>query len=237
MLRTSPGSLSSTQRYVLSLLPDPELSLLTLVRAHFRLQIPFAGHPTLGTAASLLSRSLIPSTNIVQFCGAGPIKLTASADATQISLTAPHKFMTSALPLPAGLLANALTLDPSKTDGLEGYVSSCGLPMLYVRLRSEEDIINLKPSSAGVGALLDSVRPHSAEGVLALDVFFAEKRSESETRVHARVLLEFQPEDSATGSAGVACASLLSFSTQIFDTDPFSSLLLSASDQSSTSSP
>jgi trans-2,3-dihydro-3-hydroxyanthranilate isomerase len=169
-------------------------------------ELPFAGHPTLGTASSLLSRGLISSEGpIVQSCLAGPIRITASADASQISLSAPHKYLSSPLPLGPGILAGALSLDPARTDGLEVYVSSCGLPWAYVRLRSEQDLLDLKPSMSGVATLLASLPELDAGApVCGISVFFAEQMAEAETRVHARVLLPFQPEDSATGSAGVA---------------------------------
>lgn len=170
-------------------------------------ELPFAGHPTLGTASSLLSRGLISSgQGIVQSCLAGPIKVTASADARQISLSAPQKFLSSALPLGPSILAEALSLESARTDGLEAYVSSCGLPFAYVQLRNEQDIADLKPSMSGVTALLASLGEIDAgDPICGLSVFFAEQQGVEETRVHARVLLPFQPEDSATGSAGVAC--------------------------------
>lgn len=170
-------------------------------------ELPFAGHPTLGTASTLISRGLVCNDGpIVQSCLAGPIKVTASPDASQISLSAPQKFLSSPLHLQPGVLAEALSLEPAQTDGLDAYVSSCGLPFAYVRLRNEQDVIDLRPSMSGVAALIASLGEIDAGApVCGLSVFFAEQKGEEETRVHARVLLPFQPEDSATGSAGVAC--------------------------------
>lgn len=164
---------------------------------------PFAGHPTVGTAAVLRARALIPEQDLVQLCGVGPIKVEATQDGRHVSLSAPHKLISPGpLALDSQLLSAALGLAPAAVAGAQAYVSSCGLPWLYVRLEREADIVDLVHSQKGVADLVASLG--DAGPVNGVDVFFAE-RSEgaAAVRVHCRVLTAFV-EDAATGSAGVS---------------------------------
>ena len=109
-------------------------------------EVPFAGHPTLGTALVLARLGEIPvageMTEIVLEEGAGPVPVTLHATGgvpNFARLTAPQAPSIKPGPAPA-VVASALSLTPSDlitTDGLPKVVS-CGLPFLLVRLASRD---------------------------------------------------------------------------------------------------
>jgi PhzF family phenazine biosynthesis protein len=70
-------------------------------------ELPFAGHPTLGTCHALLDAGVLkPGASWVQECAAGPITITAT-DGDGLSFTAPTPSV-SASPLPPDALAAVL---------------------------------------------------------------------------------------------------------------------------------
>ncbi|MEM7023047.1 MAG: PhzF family phenazine biosynthesis protein [Pseudomonadota bacterium] len=109
-------------------------------------EVPFAGHPTLGTALVLARLGEISLagevTEIVLEEGAGPVPVMLRAADGVVNfaqLTAPQAPSIGPGPAPA-VVASALSLTPSDvitTDGLPKVVS-CGLPFLLVRLASRD---------------------------------------------------------------------------------------------------
>lgn len=151
-------------------------------------ELPFAGHPSVGAAVTLVRRGMAGAGRVVQECGAGalPIEVTAEGRAT---LTGGAPSLGPELD-PAGLLA-AVGLTGEDYVGPAPRLAGCGLEFPYLSVRPEA-----VPRAAidTAAALAIGVRDIS---VLAWD---AEQRS-------ARVRV-FAPgvgvsEDPATGSAAL----------------------------------
>jgi trans-2,3-dihydro-3-hydroxyanthranilate isomerase len=107
-------------------------------------ELPFAGHPTVGTALVLAATGALElngdATRITFEEGAGPVPVTIRAVDGQpvfAELTAPEPPAVRAAP-PAGEIAAMLSLTPAElrtTAGLPEF-ASCGLPFLIVEVAS-----------------------------------------------------------------------------------------------------
>jgi PhzF family phenazine biosynthesis protein len=167
-------------------------------------ELPFAGHPTLGTAHALLESGYRPKTpgRLVQQCGAGLVEL-AARDGGVWAFAAPPARVT---PLPAGqydALRAALRSDAIDFDAAPCAVDN-GAPWLVVRLSSADAVLALAPDLAvfaaiarGVGAQgLAAYGPHAADGPATVEV--------------RCIMTELgNGEDPVTGSANAAIAMLL----------------------------
>ena len=158
-------------------------------------ELPFAGHPTVGTAAVLAS--LRGEKQFVFEEGIGPVTVVVDGEAIRFSLASPRYESSSEAP-PAAAIARALSLpDDAIADCWYGGV---GLKFCFVRLASPELVDRAVLDTA---AWADGV----AGGWGQLLYFFAGDFRDG-ARLHARM---FGPgvgvsEDPATGSA---CASLI----------------------------
>jgi trans-2,3-dihydro-3-hydroxyanthranilate isomerase len=164
-------------------------------------EIPFAGHPTLGTAWVLRSRGLLTADEAVQLCGAGEIGVRFDGDRVQLTAT-PRDL--------AGPLDGALVRDLLRVVGLsesdlagQAWVAGCGLSFVHVPV-TEEAVVRAVPSGRPFGPLAARIADAGpVEDLLdALNVY-AVAGSASPLAVHARVFVPGVgvPEDPATGSA------------------------------------
>ncbi len=147
-------------------------------------ELPFAGHPSVGAAATLVRTARLAAGTLVQECGAGllPIEVDGSGTAT---LTGGSPTIGAGLD-PAPLLA-AAGLTDADFVGPAPRVAGCGLEFPYLSVR---------PAAVGRAA------PHPEAGVPHVDVF----AWDPETGVaHARVFAPGLgvPEDPGTGSAAL----------------------------------
>lgn len=164
-----------------------------------RNELPFAGHPTIGTAAVLASR-LDAHASLRRFSfeeGIGPVAVDVDGDNACMRLQSPHYETTAESP-PIDAIAKALSLH--ETDITETWCAGVGLRFCYVRLAN---------IAAVDRAVLDKSAwaPHDASGWSSdLYVFGGEWRSGA--RIYARCFVPGAgvDEDPATGSA---CAGLV----------------------------
>jgi len=167
-----------------------------------RREIPFAGHPTIGTVFVLASEGLLPAgkPQVMLEEGVGPVPVRLEGD-----LSAPtfiwmrHTNATFGPPL-GNRAAFAQALGLTEADLHEGapiQVGSTGLPFLYIPLR---DRAAVDRAMLHVPALLECFNDPTVEGIF----IFAPDAAPSVGRVYARM---FAPhtvgvaEDPATGSA------------------------------------
>ncbi len=184
-------------------------------RARYRIftpkrELPFAGHPTVGTAVLLasLDGGKSPSSFILE-CNVGPVPCRvepSGADTGQATFDLP------ALPAEVGpvppiqTLATALGLSPDDI-GFGKFVPACwsaGVPYTFLPLKNLDAVHRAKPVLAQFETAL------SAPGHGSVFVFTAET-AEAGSSFHARM---FAPpfgifEDPATGSAVAAFAGYL----------------------------
>ena len=160
-------------------------------------EIPFAGHPTLGTAWVLRSRGELGDGEVVQECGAGEIGVRFDGDLVELSATPRDLVGPVADELAAALLAD---LGLAMTD-LAGpvWVAGCGLTFAHVPVVADavpRAHISMTPLSEYVPAV-ETQDPF--EGIN----LFTVSGSAPALQVRSRVFLPglAVPEDPATGSA------------------------------------
>ena len=175
------------------------------------IELPFAGHPNVGTAFVLASvgdlGDLGPQTSVTFEEHAGPVPVLIEArdgKPVRCELEAPE-------PLSLGRsaavewVAAALSLSPHEiaTRTHPPQVASVGLAFLFAELTSVEALARARVDLAAFEAL----RAHDVPAELHVYV-----RSDDDFDLRARVFvpLDGVPEDPATGSANCALAGLLS---------------------------
>lgn len=166
-------------------------------------EIPFAGHPTLGTAWVLRSRGLLTAPDCVQVCGAGAIEV--RFEGADVELSAVPRDLAG--PVDRDLVGDLLRLVGLSLSDLagQGWVAGCGLSFVHLPV-TEEAVARAVPTSRPFGALtqrLAAVGP--AEDLLDALHLYAVAGSAPRLEVHSRVFVPGVgvPEDPATGSAAV----------------------------------
>lgn len=164
------------------------------------MEIPFAGHPTIGTAVALRDEG--HSGPMTLELGVGPISCAFSGDLASFTTATPLTRVAS--PEPA-LVAAALGLPAEAiTETTHAPVQAgVGLPFVLVELAHKDYLNACAPS-------VDHIRQGAARYPAGLDfAIFAYVRQD--TQIDARMFapLDNISEDPATGSASAALAALL----------------------------
>lgn len=160
-------------------------------------EIPFAGHPTLGTAWVLRHRGRLGDGDVTQHCGAGDIA---------VRFTGERAVRLSAVPRDSGpeggrflerMLAD-LGLFPSDLDG-QAWVSGCGLTFAHVPV-VDDALRRVHIPSRPMSTYDDP--PDVADPLEGVNVYSVSDGDDG-LRVHSRVFVPelSVPEDPATGSA------------------------------------
>ncbi|BAL92775.1 putative phenazine biosynthesis-like protein [Actinoplanes missouriensis 431] len=161
-------------------------------------ELPFAGHPSVGAAVTLMRRGDFPPGDVVQECGAGllPVSVTAAGSATLTGGTP-----TLGDPLEPAPLLEAVGLSAADLAPAAPRSAGCGLPWTFLPVRREALArAALNPMVAGT------------HGVTGLTVFSWSQPSSPEpsspasvAEAHARVFVPGEAvwEDPATGSAAL----------------------------------
>jgi len=168
-------------------------------------ELPFAGHPTVGTAVLLaLSDRASAGSDFVLEEGIGPVRCTLEALNTGRGSA---RFAVPQLPTEGGsapdaaAAAGGLALAPSDIDGRPARWSA-GNPIVFVPIRSLAAMARCRP---------DPVKFDAAFGATGIAYVFCKETAEPGHHFHARM---FAPglgvaEDPATGSAAAAFAGLI----------------------------
>jgi len=167
-------------------------------------EIPFAGHPTLGTAWVLRSRGELTSDDCTQVCGAGRIGVRFSAGPDGlVELSATPRDLAG--PVDASLVAELLGELGLSADDLAGeaWVAGCGLSFVHVPVR-DEAVRSAVPSAGSFeeyGERLAATGP--VEDLIDAVNLYATTGAAPHVEVHSRVFVPGAgvPEDAATGSA------------------------------------
>jgi trans-2,3-dihydro-3-hydroxyanthranilate isomerase len=181
-------------------------------------ELPFAGHPTVGTAVLLgLRDGATAGREFVLEEGVGPVRCVLESNGGERGRA---RFTVPQLPAEVGpapdaaMIAAALGLRPADI-GFDGWHPACwsaGIPIFFVPL-------------AGLGAVgacrADSDQLASAFGDRAIVYVFCAETIESGHAFHARMFAPGLgvPEDPATGSAAAAFAGLLAARGRLADGD------------------
>src|SRR5207244_1517428 len=168
-------------------------------------ELPFAGHPTLGTALYLHSTAASGADEIVLDLNVGKIGVGFSSESNHRSnRVAGDVFgeMRQRDPefgptLPPDKVASVLGSEEIAAEWPSQIVST-GLPFAIVPIRDSKTLANLKPDLVRVGALL--------EGTGARFCYFISPERQGQLEVRARMFF-YGGEDPATGSAAGCAAS------------------------------
>jgi trans-2,3-dihydro-3-hydroxyanthranilate isomerase len=170
-------------------------------------ELPFAGHPTLGTALYLHNTAVSRADEIVLDLNVGKIGVRFRADSNnrsdrvagdvfgEMRQRDPEFGPTLSRDDVAGVLQGGAEQIASEWPG---QIVSTGLPFAIVPIRDSKTLTNLKPDLVRVGALL--------EGTGARFCYFISPERESWREVRARMFF-YGGEDPATGSAAGCAAS------------------------------
>ncbi len=163
-------------------------------------EIPFAGHPTIGTAIAL--RDLGHRGDMVLELGVGPIPCTFDGDMASFRTDVPLQILAKP---DVGLVARCLGLAPAQivVDNHPPMQATLGLPFVIVELVDRDA---LAQCLAQVDALREGAALHPAGMDFAI---FAYVKSGSDIDARMFAPLDNIPEDPATGSACATLAALL----------------------------
>jgi len=171
-------------------------------------EMPFAGHPNVGTAFTLASTGELGPTDgpqTVTFeeeAGPVPIRIEPREDGVWCELEAPQRAAVGD-EADRELAADAVSLAPTDlADVSVPQVASAGLPFLFIELRDRDALARAHPDIEALRGLEARDRPSKVH------VFVREAGTAD---VYARMFapLTGVPEDAATGSAACALAGLL----------------------------
>jgi trans-2,3-dihydro-3-hydroxyanthranilate isomerase len=179
-----------------------------------RLELPFAGHPVVGTSYVLVTEGILPQRG-EQFAirlelGVGilPVDIASvGGSVTRVTMTQPTPRFMAVLPLDdVGLLARGLGLDVRdiQATGLPAQLVSTGLPQLMVPVQSLQALRGVKLELSLLQTLCERYDTHSIYA-------FSRETVTPSAHVHTRL---FAPllgvlEDPATGSASGALGAYL----------------------------
>lgn len=162
-------------------------------------ELPFAGHPTLGTAHALLEAGWPTKTpgRIVQECGVGNVTVTIAADGS-LAFAAPEATIT---PFTDALMGNALNCELFDTTQTP-VVVDMGIRWLLIPMISADAVLAIKPAVSDLQRLIAHA---GANGVMP---FGPLAHGESEQYEVRGLLVEngSLTEDPVTGSANACLA-------------------------------
>jgi trans-2,3-dihydro-3-hydroxyanthranilate isomerase len=176
-------------------------------------EVPFAGHPTVGTAIALhvIGESGAPAgaeAKLVLEEGVGPVAVTVrTGGAAPFAQFSVAKLPEIGPPAPSrGMLAEILSIDIDDIQGMPMAPQnvSCGLPFLMVPLRSVDAVSRSR-------VRLDKFET-TLKSAWAPEIFvFANDPEGGDSHIHARMYAPgiSVPEDPATGSANANLAGYL----------------------------
>jgi PhzF family phenazine biosynthesis protein len=176
-------------------------------------ELPFAGHPTLGTCHAWLEAGGKPKGDyIVQECGIGLVKI--KRDDARLAFAAPPLIKSGALDeADVQLIAHGLGV--ARSDIVEHAWCDNGPNWRGVMLRSAEQVLRLKPDAAILAGLdIGVVGPRGKVGVVGVQTAGDETQFEEGLTTHFEVRAFFpgnngMTEDPVTGSLNAALAQWL----------------------------
>lgn len=165
-----------------------------------RQELPFAGHPSVGSAFAALQAGLVPADAqaLVQDCAAGllPVGVSGERGAWRTSVRAPRaKLIETRERLPVALPYGDQHLPPALLDN--------GPRWWCVALSDEAAVRSLQPDLAAIAVFTQ------ATGAVGLAVFALTGREDEALVVRAFCPADQIPEDPVTGSANACIAAYL----------------------------
>lgn len=164
-------------------------------------ELPFAGHPTVGSARVALNNGIKPAHEgyLVQDCGKGLVKIYIDGD--QLSFALPTPKITSVTDELNEQVAKALSLSNTSKVTLTEMVD-VGAIWLTMGLKSAQDVLSLDPQDEQLVKLLPT-------GTTGVTVFAPQESADSDFEVRSFAPVEGVHEDPVCGSGNGAVAALI----------------------------
>ena len=181
-------------------------------------ELPFAGHPNIGTAFALATAGefgdIDPMITVIFEEGAGPVLVEVQKHPGRpiwCELAAPQKLSLGDT-LSVETVATAVSLAPDDiiTQTHMPQVASIGLPFLVAELTTRNALVQARPNIDGLAALVAAGIPPDVH-------LYVHSTDDFDIRARMFAPLDNIPEDPATGSANCALAGLLSHYTEATD--------------------
>jgi len=171
-------------------------------------EVPFAGHPNIGTAFVLAVTGELDGRDEVVFeeaAGKVPVTLARDGDRLRCELAAPEA-LTLSEPVSAELIAAALSLEPEDivTETHLPQAASVGLPFIMAELPDTDTLARARIDAG----MFDVVAEHGLPPDIHMYVHGGDG-DEYDIRARMFAPLDGVPEDPATGSANCALSALL----------------------------
>ena len=166
-----------------------------------RAEIPFAGHPTIGSAHALLRHGLVPrhAGRLVQECGKGLVQLRVDGERLFLALPTPA-FRD---PAESQRAAAAAALGVAATQIQRAAIIDVGPVWFTVQLRDGAAVAKLEPDMAAIAAL-------TRAPVTGLNVFgFYASGEPADLEVRSFAPAHGVPEDPVCGSGNGCVAALI----------------------------
>jgi PhzF family phenazine biosynthesis protein len=178
--------------------PEADYRLRIFTPRH---ELPFAGHPTIGSAHAVLRHGLKPRTagRLVQECGKGLVPLMVDDD--RLFLALPPRADRAPTAAQRAGMAEALGVAPSAL--LRSSIIDVGPVWFTVQLTDAPAVIGLRPDMQKLAALT----PDGVTGVTVFGLYPASSRADVEVRAFAPA--HGIPEDPVCGSGNGCVASLI----------------------------
>ncbi|WP_285130167.1 PhzF family phenazine biosynthesis protein [Leclercia adecarboxylata] len=174
-------------------------------------EIPFAGHPNVGTAFVLASYAAMKGTPLPEtllfeeIAGLVPVRLLKdNGTVTGAELVTPEALSCRSEVSPEQVAAClSLAAEDIRTEEHNPVVASVGLPFLVVELASRDALRRCVPNLQGFRAVLP------LDGAVSVYAYTQDKDAGEVGDLQARMLTPRMTEDPATGSATAAVTALL----------------------------
>ncbi|SEJ41124.1 PhzF family phenazine biosynthesis protein [Frateuria terrea] len=168
-----------------------------------RQELPFAGHPSVGSAYAAIEAGCVPAqTQLVQECAAGllPVRVQGDGAARSIHVQAPPARIAHADDALSATLASALQteLDTGAVHCIDN-----GPLWIVCNLDQATAVRALVPDLSAIASLCQ------ARGAVGVSVFGSQREGDAAMAVRAFCPADGIPEDPVTGSANAAIGALL----------------------------
>ena len=176
-----------------------------------RAELPFAGHPNIGTAyvlaveANRAGRALAEPLVFEEKAGLVRIDLIKDGKSTSGARLAPPQSLSYGDDVDVEIIAAACSLMPSdiETANHPPRIASCGVPFTFVELKTRAALSAARPRAEVFTKHLP------AERIIGILLYVHDRRDGFDLQVRMFAPLYGVPEDPATGSGNVALAGLL----------------------------
>lgn len=177
-------------------------------------EIPFAGHPTLGTAWVLRDRGLLTAAEAVQECGAGEIGVRLEDGRVELSAV-PRDLVGPIGEAFAAQVLESLGLDLDDCDG-EAWLAGTGLTFLHLPVH-DGAVTRARAPRRALRDIADL--PHTTDPLDGINLYAVRSRDGDTVDVHSRVFVPglAVSEDPATGSAAAGLGMALHARTVLGD--------------------